>query len=94
MKDYHASKKNKFMAVKPKVVSVARLAKTAYLQPHTVLPLVIEPEVDQVDLIEWAKTNRQTLDAESLKYGSSFFEAFACKACSNLNVLSAPFPAT
>lgn len=76
MKDDQASKKNKFMAVKPKVVSMTRLVKTAYLQPHTALPLVIEPEVDHVDLIEWAKTNRQTLDTELLTYGALLFRGF------------------
>ncbi|MGH8770786.1 MAG: condensation domain-containing protein [Burkholderiales bacterium] len=70
------SRRNKFMAIKPKAVSTARLVKTAYLQPDAALPLIIEPEFDHVDLIEWAKTNQQMLNAELLKYGALLFRGF------------------
>src|SRR5436305_967012 len=53
------------------------LIKTAYLQPDRPLPLLITPAVDGVNLIEWAASNRELIEAQLLKHGGLLFRGFA-----------------
>ena len=75
-----ASRKNEFIAIKPKAINAERLVKAAYLPPDAVIPLIIEPELDDVDLAEWAKINRSVLDAELLKHGALLFRGFRLRS--------------
>jgi alpha-ketoglutarate-dependent taurine dioxygenase len=72
------ARRNKFIATKPKAVSTAGLVKTAYL-PGAALPMMIEPAIEDVDLIEWAKVNHRSLDAELLQHGALLFRGFRLK---------------
>ncbi|MGH8769575.1 MAG: condensation domain-containing protein, partial [Pyrinomonadaceae bacterium] len=67
-----AIKRNKFMAAKPRAVSTAGLVKRASLHGAT-LPLIIEPAIEDVDLVEWTKVNYRALDAELLQHGALLF---------------------
>ena len=69
---------NKFKTIKPKPISLPsrQLIKTSFLQPGQSLPLVIEPDSDEIDLSDWAKSNRQLLETQLLKHGAILFRGF------------------
>ncbi|BAZ54102.1 condensation domain-containing protein [Nostoc sp. NIES-4103] len=92
-----ATKRQKFLSITPKAVSLSgeQLIKTDYLQAGQEFPLVIQPNIAEVDLISWAENNREYLETELLKHGAilfrgfnvksvSEFETFAQTICSNL----------
>jgi alpha-ketoglutarate-dependent taurine dioxygenase len=78
-------KLKKFMYIKPKAVSLpqGQLIKTDYLQPGQTLPLVVQPDVDDLDLVEWAQGNREFIETKLLEHGAILFRSF------NLNSVSA-----
>lgn len=69
---------NKLKAIKPRPVNLPRkkLVETAFLQPEQTLPLVLTPVVGEVDLIDWAKGNREFIEKELLKHGALLFRGF------------------
>ncbi|MDB9510445.1 amino acid adenylation domain-containing protein [Kamptonema animale CS-326] len=69
---------NKFKNVKPKVVALSdcELIKTDYLQSGELLPLLIKPAVTDVDLIDWAKNNREFIESKLLQHGAILFRGF------------------
>ncbi|MEG4277142.1 amino acid adenylation domain-containing protein [Microcoleus sp. MON1_C1] len=88
---------SKFKSVKPKVVALPQgeLIKTEYLHPDELFPLVAKPAVADVDLADWAKNNREFIEAKLLQHGGilfrgfidpavSAFEQFALSICSEL----------
>ncbi|HEY9810874.1 MAG TPA: amino acid adenylation domain-containing protein [Halomicronema sp.] len=88
---------SKFKTVKPKVIALPQdeLINTEYLHPEQHFPLVIKPAVADVDLLEWAKNNREFIEEKLLKHGAilfrgftgpvvSVFEKFALSICSEL----------
>ncbi len=72
------SKLKKLMSIKPKAVNVStgQLVKTGYLQPGQILPLVIQPNVEVLDLISWAGSNRDLIEEQLLKHGAILFRNF------------------
>ncbi|MEG4044871.1 amino acid adenylation domain-containing protein [Microcoleus sp. Pol17_C1] len=88
---------SKFKSVKPKPVGLPQgeLIKTEYLHPDELFPLVAKPAVADVDLADWAKNNREFIEAKLLQHGGilfrgfigpvvSAFEQFALSICSEL----------
>jgi len=75
----------KFKSVKPKAVSLPQrqLVKTNHLQPGETLPLVIKPDVEEIELTDWAKNHRDFLETKLLKHGAILFRGF------NLDYVSA-----
>lgn len=69
---------SKFIKVTPKArnLSAERLVKFDYLQASESLPLVIRPELDEIDLRLWAKDNRSLIEAELVKRGAILFRGF------------------
>jgi amino acid adenylation domain-containing protein len=69
---------NKFKTIKPKAVSLPQrqLIKTTFLQPGQSLPLVIEPDSDEIDLADWAASNREFIETQLLKQGAILFRGF------------------
>jgi len=65
-------------AIKPKPMNLRNdtLVQMDLLQPETVLPLVIRPRNEGLDLIEWTKNNLQLLETELLKHGVLLFRGF------------------
>lgn len=76
--DRKEQRRKTFTSVKPKVVStpVESLIKTSYLTPDQPLPLIIEPAVSDVDLIEWAQANRTWIEQELHTHGAILFRGF------------------
>jgi amino acid adenylation domain-containing protein len=88
---------SKFKSVKPKpvVLPQGELIKTEPLHPDELFPLVAKPAVADVDLADWAKNNREFIEAKLLQHGGilfrgfigpvvSAFEQFALSICSEL----------
>lgn len=57
-------------------ISPEGLIETSYLQPETLLPLVIQPTVDELSLSGWAKNNRSLIETQLLKHGGILFRGF------------------
>ncbi len=72
------SKFNKFKKIKPKAVNIAQqeLIKTSYLQPEQHLPLVIQPNDNDIDLADWANNKREYLETNLLNHGAILFRGF------------------
>ncbi len=68
-----------FTSIKPKAVSLsqAKVVRTSYLESGRLLPLVIEPEMDNVDLAGWVANNRQLIETKLLQHGGLLFRGFA-----------------
>ena len=52
------------------------LIKTRTLQPQQPLPFVVEPAVEGVDLLSWAKANRAYIEEKLLEAGGILFRGF------------------
>ncbi|QSQ26196.1 amino acid adenylation domain-containing protein [Pyxidicoccus parkwayensis] len=65
-------------AVKPKPIAVTpgQLVRRSRLGEHP-MPLVLEPEVRDVDLISWVQGNLDTVEGELFKHGALLFRGFA-----------------
>lgn len=62
---------------KPVAVSEQRLTHERLLDDRYTLPLLIEPAVAGVDLVEWAALNRDSLEQKLLKHGALLFRGFS-----------------
>ena len=73
------SKLKMLMNTEFKTVSLSEmeLIKTGYLQPEEMLPLVVQPVVDSMDLADWATSNREFIETEVLKHGAILFRGFS-----------------
>jgi amino acid adenylation domain-containing protein len=69
---------SKFKSVKPKPVALPQgeLIKTEYLQPGELFPLVAKPAVADVDIADWAKNNREFIEAKLQQHGGILFRGF------------------
>ena len=83
-------KRQKFKKVKPKVVDLSQgeLIKTSSLQQDSKLPLVITPNVEEVDIIDWASKNREFLETKLLHHGAIFFRDFGFDKLSDFEALA------
>jgi len=72
------SKFKKFIQAKPKPTSLpqGQLIKTDYLNPGQTFPLVIQPDVPELDLADWAKNERELIETNLLKHGAILFRGF------------------
>ncbi|WP_036486323.1 non-ribosomal peptide synthetase [Myxosarcina sp. GI1] len=72
------AKFNKFKRIKPKAVTIAQqeLITTSYLQPKQHLPLVIQPNNNDIDLADWACNHREYLENNLLQHGAILFRGF------------------
>lgn len=79
-----SAKRQKFMNIAPKAVSlsVEQLIKTDYLQEGQKFPLVIQPNNAEIDIMFWAKNNREYLETELFKHGAILFRGFDVKSVS------------
>jgi amino acid adenylation domain-containing protein len=81
-KERRDSKLKQFMNVSPRPVGVSRvsLVKTGYLDASETFPLVIQPALDDVDLIEWARGQQKFIEAKLLEHGAILFRGFSVEA--------------
>ncbi len=49
------------------------------LQSDQLLPLIVEPAAEQVDLADWARNNRDFIDAKLAQHGGILFRGFGLK---------------
>lgn len=80
-----ASRFKSFKNIKPKAVNVneTSLVKTKYLDQTNSLPLVIQPTINDVDLVSWLQQNRDYIETELLKHGGILFRGFNIKTASD-----------
>lgn len=69
---------------KPVSLSQSSLVTTGLLTPGTALPLVIEPAVRGVNLIAWAASQRDFIEASLFEHGGVLFRNFGVKTASQL----------
>jgi alpha-ketoglutarate-dependent taurine dioxygenase len=62
------------------VQSQKSLIKTSSLGAGSLLPLVVEPNADEVDLIEWVSFNRTRIHQQLLTHGGLLFRGFQINA--------------
>lgn len=75
------SRFDRFRSVKPKAVRMpgGQLVKTGHLDGVERLPLMLKPDAENVDLVEWASRNRDLIEARLLEYGALLFRDFNLK---------------
>ena len=68
--------------IQPKAISMSQetLVKAATLQPDSLLPLIVEPAVNSLNLIEWAKSNHEFIESNLMKHGAILFRNFNIKS--------------
>ena len=72
-----ARRKNLLSAKRKSVnLSETRGIKTGSLTPNETLPLVMQPELQDIDLLDWASSNREFVERELLKHGAILFRNF------------------
>jgi alpha-ketoglutarate-dependent taurine dioxygenase len=57
-------------------LSSAELVRYTTLPETDALPLVIEPEVENLNLVSWAESNRELIEAKLMKHGALLFRGF------------------
>jgi alpha-ketoglutarate-dependent taurine dioxygenase len=67
-------KTRQFSAVK---LSASSLVRESYLVANQVLPLVMQPAVERLDLIGWAAQQRELIEERLLLHGAILFRGFA-----------------
>ncbi|HKS08829.1 MAG TPA: amino acid adenylation domain-containing protein [Pyrinomonadaceae bacterium] len=72
------SKLKKLLSVKPKAVKLSErnLVRETRISDQTALPVVFQPEIEGVDLINWAGQNRETIDSRLQQHGALLFRGF------------------
>jgi alpha-ketoglutarate-dependent taurine dioxygenase len=81
----------RFKSIKPKVVSLPQgesLVRTSFLSEAATLPLVIEPALEAVDLVEWAGLNHSFIDEKLHRHGAVLFRGFAIDSVSRFESLA------
>lgn len=61
------------------VISQENLVKTELLQPERLLPLVVRPAIDDINLVTWAADNREWIETRLLEHGGLLFRNFDVK---------------
>lgn len=76
---------SQFLARKPRQVKLSResLVKTGFLDSAKGFPLVIEPNMDGVNLVSWARANRAMLESLLLNHGAILLRGFKVDSISN-----------
>ena len=57
-------------------VSSTGSVKTGALSPGATMPLVFEPDTEEIDLVAWAPANRALIDRKLLEHGALLFRGF------------------
>ena len=78
LKELGKLKQQRFNEVRRKAVNLPQgnLITTRLFSPDQSLPLVIEPAINDLNLSEWAKGNRELLEARLLQHGALLFRNF------------------
>jgi alpha-ketoglutarate-dependent taurine dioxygenase len=71
--------RTRFRGIRPQAVTTAsreEWIKTGQIEPGWPLPLVVEPRVEGIDLIDWVKDHRDFVEENLLKHGGILFRHF------------------
>ena len=84
------NKFKRFKTLKPKAVSLSdkQLIKTEQFQAEQPLPLIIKPNLEEIDIIDWAKNNRAYLEEKLQQHGAILFRGFNFNQVSAFEILS------
>jgi alpha-ketoglutarate-dependent taurine dioxygenase len=68
-------------AIRRKAVDLSQFnpVRESQMSDDQLLPLLIEPATDQVDLADWARNNRESIAQKLQKHGGILFRGFALK---------------
>ncbi len=71
-------KLKKLLSMKPKAVKLSErnIVRESRLNDLMALPVVFQPEVEGVDLINWTTQNRETIDSRLRQHGALLFRGF------------------
>lgn len=64
------------------------LVRTSYLKDSDGFPLVMEPEVENLNAVEWAKSARELIETQLLKHGAILFRNFKIETASRFEELA------
>lgn len=69
---------NRLPAVRRMAITVSQetLTRESYLHPGATLPLVIEPAIENLNLIAWAAEHRELIEQSLLQHGGILFRGF------------------
>ncbi len=84
LKERRESFARKLKSFQPKTVKLLRneLIKTGYINPQNTLPLVVQPNGQDLELSTWAKDNLEFIERHLLKHGGILFRNFNVKSLS------------
>lgn len=94
-KERKSFNREKFLNLTLKAVQLSqdKLIKTSYLLPGQSFALVIQPDAEDIDLVDWAQNNREFLETTLLKHGAILFRGFNVESVSKFeNVAQAICP--
>jgi len=66
----------------PLRLSQETMVKTSYLDPEEQFPLVVEPDVENINLALWAEGNRAFIETELTRHGAILFRNFDVNSAS------------
>lgn len=83
--------RQRFKQVKPKAVSLSSGNLVAFdtLKPGSVLPLVVRPNVDDIDLADWAQGHRELISTKLRQHGALLFRDFKLKTADDFEQAAA-----
>lgn len=89
-KEREESQIRKLKSARRKTVNLSQVnpVKTTYLRPEEPLPFVVQPNINDLDLADWAKSSREFLEAELQKHGAILFRGFDINAVSEFERLA------
>lgn len=81
---------NKFTVVRRKSVTLSgeSLVKMSFLEPEQTFPLVLQPEVENVNLVTWVASNRDFIEAQLLKHAAILFRGFNINSVSGFEAFA------
>lgn len=81
MENSTASAKKSLGAIRRKAVDLAHFnpVRESQLQSDQPLPLMMEPAADQVDLADWARNNRDSIEQKLHRHGGILFRGFGLR---------------
>ncbi|MDJ0658849.1 MAG: amino acid adenylation domain-containing protein [Crocosphaera sp.] len=84
------NKFKRFKTLKPKAVSLSeqQLIKTKQFKENQSLPLIIQPNLQEIDIIDWAKNNRPYLEEKLQQHGAILFRVFNFNQVSEFETLA------
>jgi len=90
LEEREESQVRKLKSARRKTVNLSQVnpVKTNYLRPEEPLPFVVQPNINDLDLADWAQSSREFIEVELQKHGAILFRGFDIKAVSEFERLA------